>query len=177
MKYFIYTFFFEQDKYITLERLEKYLLCLMYMHSDEDGKLIVKQKEICDMANTSKTVLSLKKKYFEELGFMVQTDKSNIYMKIPKDVIHVQKIDMNEELITGKYRNLNNGAKLFYTYCLYQQELNGREYIKYTNVEIKKPFTGSINTIKKYCNELQRFDLLDRVRNGVSFLYHFKKIE
>lgn len=175
MRYFFYTFFFEEEDYISLERLEKYLLSLMYMFSDEEGKLTVTQQKICDLANTSKTVLSLKKKYFEELGFMEQID-NDIYMKIPKDVKSLKTIDIDKELVVGKYKQLNNGSKLFYTYCLYLQKQSGEDYIEYSNEEIKKPFAGSINTIKKYCKELQEVDLLDRIRTSVSHSYHFKEI-
>lgn len=84
---------------------------------------------------------------------------------------------MNKELVSGKFKHINNGAKLFYTYCLYIQRIKNKSYIEYSNNEIKRPFTGSINTIKKYCKELQKEDLLDRVRTGVSHSYHFKEIK
>lgn len=147
----------------------------MYMYSDDEGKLTVKQKEICRMAGTLEQILSGKKKYFTELGFMYQ-DENNIYMKIPKDVKTIKKIEMNEELVVGKLKDINNGTKLFYTYCLYLQKLKNQEYVVYSNDEIKAPFTGSINTIKKYCKELQEVGLLNRERKHITISYHFNEI-
>lgn len=177
LKYFIYTFFFEQEKYIKLEKQEKYLLCLMYMYSDNKGKLLVTQTEICKIANAYKSLLTDKKKKFIELGFILPSENDEIFMKIPNDVKSVNKIEINEEFIIGRYKHLDNGTKLFYAYCLYMQKNQNEKYIEYSNDEIKAPFAGSINTIKKYCNELQKEHLLIRVRTSVSHSYHFKEIE
>lgn len=177
LKYFIYTFFFEQEKYIKLEKLEKYLLCLMYMYSDNEGKLLVTQTEICKKANKHRSILSDKKKKFIELGFIVPSENDEVFMKIPNDVKSVNKIEINEEFIIGRYKHLDHGTKLFYAYCLYMQKKQNKQYIEYSNDEIKAPFAGSINTIKKYCRELQKEDLLIRTRTSVSHSYHFKEIE
>lgn len=176
-KYFVYTFLFEQDEFIELEGLEKYFIMLMYSNTDENYKVTIPQQNISELANTSKFVLSRKKKKLNALNIFEEMNKSNIIMKIPESVKHVKKIYLSNELVEGKYRSLKPGTKLFYVYCLYLQRLSGQSYIIYSNDEIKKPFAGSINTIKKYCKELQEVDLLVRERSGVSFSYQFKEIE
>lgn len=174
--YFIYTFLFEKEEYIQLEGLEKYLLLLMYSNTDDENRLLKNQESISELANTSKYVLSRKKRTFKDLELIEEINKNNLIMTIPSSVHKVEKIEVNRELIDGKYRNLKSGSKLFYIYCMYLQKLSEQEYNVYSNEEIKKPFTGSINTIKKYCNDLEKVGLLKKVRTGVSNSYHFKEI-
>lgn len=174
--YFIYTFIFEKEEYIQLEGLEKYFLLLMYSNTDNENRLIKSQESISELANTSKYVLSRKKRTFKDLELIDEINRNNIIMTIPSSVHKVEKIEVNSELIDGRYRKLKSGSKLFYIYCMYLQKQSGQEFNIYSNEEIKKPFTGSINTIKKYCNELEKVGLLEKVRTGISNSYHFKEI-
>lgn len=43
-----------------------------------------------------------------------------IYMVTPKND---EKLYINREFIEGKYKELHHGTKLFYTYCLYLQNI------------------------------------------------------
>lgn len=176
-KYYIYTFFYEQEEFIKLEALEKYFLMLMYSNTDENNRLTKTQGYISELSNTSKYVFSRNKNKLKQLGFIEEVDKNKIIMNIPRSVNRLEKIYINQELVEGKYKNLRAGTKLFYIYGLYLQQKTNEEYIIYRNYEIKKPFTGSINTIKKYSKELQDNGLLDRVRSGISYSYHFIEIE
>lgn len=174
-KYYIYKLFFEDNKYNKMESKFKYLLAMMYSHMREsDHKMDITQQYLSEISNIDMSTITLNKPKLKESGFIDYDSYYDIFMKLPSNE---EKIFINSEFIEGKYKNLGHGTKLFYTYCLYLQELSGQNNIIYSNEEIKQPFVGSINTIKKYCKELQEVGLLDRTRSGVSHSYHFIEIK
>lgn len=173
-EYFIYKHFFEDNESKKIGSKFKYLLAMMYSHMREsDFKLDITQYYLCEITNIDMKTLTLNKPELREQGFISYSNYYEIFMIPP---YNNEKIYINNEFIDGKYKHLHQGTKLFYTYCLYLQKQKQKEYVVYNNSEIKGPFAGSINTIKKYCKELQEVGLLHRTKSGLTISYHFEEI-
>lgn len=171
--YFIFKEILSGDDYKKLKANQKYILALMYSFMNDYNKLIVQQNEIVRLANISRETFRQSKRMLKDHNLIEYTYYSKVHLNIPENL---EKVYIHEALVNGQYSHLSNGAKLFYSYFLDEQNKLNENCIKYTLSDIMNEFGGTYNTIETFCRELIKEDLLVKKKVDVSYLYHFKEI-
>ncbi|HDE8062689.1 TPA: MarR family transcriptional regulator [Staphylococcus aureus] len=173
-KFYIYKSFFQEKDYIKLNIKRKYMLILLYSLSDDDYYFRQKKIELAKILNISKQTTTNTIKLLENKGYLSRIDPHNIKLPKPTDT---DKIPMSETLVTGKYKHLSHGAKIFYTYYQNLQEQENKEYLKITGEEIVKPIGITVRTLQEYYKELETVGLLKKGKETYTNTFSFKKIE
>ncbi len=176
-KYFIYSAIFDDEKYKKIDNAHKYTLAMIYSHMDLSNNVLkISKEDFFNIANTTYEAFKATRRLLREYDLMEEVKHYYRFEFIIKTPKNTEKVYIPEELITGKYRHLGKGTKLFYSYFLKRQIQQGQDYIDYTIADLMKPFAGSHKTTNKYCKELVEAGLLDQVAKSKSYKYHFKKI-
>lgn len=170
-KFYIYKCFFQEEPFINLTMTQKFVLAILYSLSDEDGYLPMQQKQLGEMIGISKGSMRKRLSYLFKTD-IVSIDKNKVIKSIrPK---HRECIPLSEEFVYGKYKDLSEGAKLFYTYYRYVQLHEKSDHLKIKGTDIGKPLNLNIRSIQKYYIELENAGLLikskDLGMNKLQFL-------
>lgn len=172
--YYTYSAIFDDEKYRKIDNNYKYILALMYSYMNTSDNIFkMKPDDFINQFDVLREAYRKGRHVLKEYNLIKEITPHMYIMKIPQNT---EKLYIPEELITGKYRHLGKGTKLFYSYFLKKQMQQGQDYIHYTIADLMKPFAGSHKTTNKYCKELVEAGLLDKVDKGRSYKYHFKEI-
>ncbi|MDU0936905.1 MAG: hypothetical protein E7A88_00005 [Dermabacter sp.] len=173
-KFYIYKSFFQEQEYIKLNIKPKYMLILLYSLSDDDYYFRQKKIELAKILNVSKQNVNSLLTILEDNGYISREDTYTIKLK---KLSNKDKIPMSETLVTGKYKHLSHGAKIFYTYYQNLQEQEKKEYLKISGEEIVKPIGISVRTLQECYKELESARLLKKGKETYTNTFSFKKID
>ncbi|MDT1130386.1 hypothetical protein RNT16_11885 [Staphylococcus pseudintermedius] len=162
-RFYIYKCFFQEEPYFHLTMTQKFFLSLLYSLSDEEGYLPMQQKQLGEMIGLTKVGIGIRLSYLYKTNIV--TIDNNKVVKVTRP--HNREfIPLNEEFVYGKYRNLSEGAKMFYTYYRYIQLLEKADYLKIKGTEIGKPLNLNVRSIQKYYIELENVGLLIKSKDS-----------